>query len=229
MIIWREGLDYPMRLQAGDILFIAGCMPLDRTRKLRYEHVVIAAESRIINSPNDFLDAPIYGMPESREKEVGKGIQLSNGRYWLSRDWLGQEMGSSETVWNLSSRAPSIDPSIAIQIQVGLAMRQGSFHCRYGEVFRVDPSLSKKIKTNCLGFVCSILEYFDLKILSHRFPVYPSPYSDDDREFPSPGHLAHALKMEPPVPWCAKDSQEAEEYARADVTLDEALREGMVT
>jgi len=209
MIVWCEGQDFPIQLQAGDILFIAGCMPLDLTQKPRFEHVVIVAESRIINSPNDFLEAPIYGMPESREEEVGKGISLSNGRHWLSRDWLGQEMGSSQTVWNLSSRAPSIDPSTAIQIQVELAKREGSFHCRYDGVYRVDPSLSKKIKTNCLGFVCSVLEHFDLKILSEKFPIYPSPYgySENDREFPSPGHLAHALEMNPPVfPWCAINS-----------------------
>lgn len=134
-------------------------------------------------------------------------------------------MGSSQTVWNLSCRATGIDASTAKEIAFTLSQREGSFACRYGPVFRVDPSLSENIETNCLGFVCSVLEYFDFEILSHTFPVYPSPYgySDEDRDFPSPGHLAHALETNPPAfAWCAVNSDEAEEYARVDVTLDEA-------
>jgi hypothetical protein len=53
------------------------------------------------------------------------------------------------------------------------------------------------------------LEYFGLDVLSHDFPVYPGPYQypSEDRNFPSPGHLAHALNLIPPeYPWCPRDS-----------------------
>jgi hypothetical protein len=94
------------------------------------------------------------------------------------------------------------------------------------------PSYASDVLLLLLWRACSVFEYFDLKILSDEFPVYPSPYriSDDNREFPSPGHLAHALKMAPPdFPWRAINSPEAEKYARADVTLDEALSEGIIS
>jgi hypothetical protein len=52
-------------LQAGDVLFTAARMPLDLTQKPPFEHVVITAESRLIDRPEDFLELPVYGMPES--------------------------------------------------------------------------------------------------------------------------------------------------------------------
>jgi hypothetical protein len=232
MVSWWEGREYPVEVQAGDVLFIAGRLPLDRTQKLPFEHVVIAAQNETINNPEDFKNLPVYGMPESEAEAAGylTGISLNTGRYWLLRPWLGRKMGSRETVWNLASRESSVNASTAREIAYLLAQRAGSFPCRYGSVFRVDSSLSEEIQTNCLGFVCSVLEYFDLHIISHEFPIYPGPYSypnEDARDFPSPGHLAHALNMNPTAfPWCAKDSSEADKYARVDVTFNEVVGAG---
>jgi hypothetical protein len=62
MIFWAEGREYPIDLQAGDVLFIAGRLPLNLTQKFPFEHVVVSAESRLINSPEDFLKLPVYGI-----------------------------------------------------------------------------------------------------------------------------------------------------------------------
>ncbi len=228
MIVWWDGTNYPIELQAGDVLFIVGCLPIEVGQKLPFEHVVITAEKRLIQSPADLLELPVYGMPESlpRTTRDASGILLQNGHFWYGRSFVGQTIGSAQTVWNLGGRARGVDATVAKEIELGLAQRAGSFRLRYGEDFRVDPSLLQAIQTNCLGFVCSILEYFDLHVLAHEFPIYPSPYSysTDDRNFPSPGHLAHVLKIDPALlPWCAMDQEEAEKYSRADVTLSEAV------
>jgi hypothetical protein len=223
MIIWYEGRDYPVPVQAGDVLFIAG--KKYPCSKLPFEHVVIVAESRSIKAPEEFLDLPVYGMPESNQPGF-TGIVLQNARFWFGHAALVY-IGSGETVWNLGGRAPDTDETKAQEIAFILAQRAGSFQCRYAAAFNVDPTLLGPISTNCLGFVCSVLEHCDSRILEHQFPAYNSPYFGykGPRDYPSPGHLARALHLKKlSLPWRPNNSRQARRYATAAITLAAARR-----
>jgi hypothetical protein len=223
--LWN-GCPYPITLQPGDLLFIAGMLPTSRNALLPFEHVALVAERRTIRRPEELMDVPVYGMPESEASGNASpyhGITLGSGRLWSGSKHVGVSIGSSTSVWNLGCRQSNVDTLKAQEISYGLAQRAGSFNCSYDSVFVVEPTLSQPVKTNCLGFVCSVLEYFDLQVVTAVFPPYPSPYrfSPGARNFPSPGHLAHALNLDPTLhPWTAKNSTEAARYARADVTLE---------
>lgn len=225
MIIWLEGVDYPYHARTGDILFIAGCLPPDPARRLPFEHVALVGENRVVNNHTEFLDLRIYGMPESERDGSAVGILQNTGRYWLGERWLGKRMGSKQSVWNLSLRDNIVDNETALDISYLVPILEGSFPCTYDSFFRIDSTLSHSLKTNCLGFICSVLEYVGRQLLEHTFPTYPSPYrapNTNDRDFPSPGHLAYVLHKTPEnTPWCAKDVEEAIKYSRVDVTLQE--------
>lgn len=222
MIIFTEGKSFPIEFQTGDILFIAGRLPCDRSRKLPFEHVVLAAENRQISTANELLDLPVYGMPESQDSATNK-VLLSNGWYWKNRSVIGVRLGSATTVWNLAARHPSITLQKAAYLSLLMSFQEGVLKFSYDTNFAVDHTLRKGIKTNCLGFVCSLLEYFKLNVLSRTFPEYESPYSNSPgrRTYPSPGHLAKALTYGTSHPYLAADEREAEWYATVVQTLED--------
>jgi hypothetical protein len=231
VVLYWEGCAYPIEVYAGDILFIAGCeLPVDRARKLAFEHVAVAAENRRVSVPLDWLDLPVYSMPESSRYAAASltpGISIATGRYWQNRRFaglIGKTIGSDQTIWNLVCRESSVDRQMAEYVALELAQCEGSFDCSYQSVFQVDPSLSSALRTNCLGFACSVLEHFGFQIVARRYPQYENPYSSSGaslRDFPSPGHLARALHAILQRPYLPSNPGDAVQYARADVTLDE--------
>jgi hypothetical protein len=104
-----------------------------------------------------------------------------------------------------------------------ISFKHGSIEWRYSSRFVVDASLSSPLETNCLGFVCSVFEYMGFAALAHTFPKYRSPYtsSPTDREYPSPGHLAHALQIGLAAGEAYQPAtvSEAEKFAPASETL----------
>lgn len=95
---------------------------------------------------------------------------------------------------------------------------------RFRRRFVVDPTLTAGCKTNCVGFVCSFYEFHKASVQKHSFPEYSNPYNypKPTRDFPSPGHLAHALRLNPNKhPYCPENRAEAEKYATAMLVLKE--------
>src|SRR6266487_1916060 len=216
MISYWEGLPFPMEFHPGDLVFIAGRPPIDRTRRLPFEHVAFVAEHRTVTSDAEFLLLPVYGMPESRSRTWSVGVTLSNAMAWSENSAVGVQIGSSATDWNLAGRHDQIDARIARHIGFTLEQRAGSMQISYDRAFVVDSRLSRGLRTNCLGFVCSILEYFGFVLLAQNFPRYQSAYDMEPRErdFPSTGHLARALNLpQPKHPYRAANREEAEKYA----------------
>jgi hypothetical protein len=224
MIFFWDGASFPLDIQAGDILFLAGCL---KTKTIPFEHVALVAESRRIETAEQFLDLRTYGLPESSEKVKGLGLDFSSGRRWLGhRAVTDGYIGSRATAWNLAARLDGVDAATAGYMLDIISFKHGSVEWHYLPKFVVDAELSSPLKTNCLGFVCSVFEYMRFTVVAHTFPRYRSPYtkSPDDREYPSPGHLAHALEI-----WLAADQayhpasvSEAEEFAPAAKTFREA-------
>ncbi|HSH38190.1 MAG TPA: hypothetical protein VK993_05340 [Chthoniobacterales bacterium] len=219
-----------MQVYAGDILFIAGCrFPVDRSQQLAFEHVAVAAENRTLGAAAEWLDLPVYSMPESRyyaAQGMLTGITVATGQYWQHEKFaklIGVTIGSSETIWNLACREPSIDAEMGEYLAMELAQCDGSFDCEYQSVFEVEPALSGRLGTNCLGFTCSVMEHFGFNIVARAYPEYSNPYRSSgtkNRDFPSPGHVARALYANVQRPYTPADRQEADYYARADITLE---------
>jgi hypothetical protein len=228
VIFFWDGLRYPFTVQEGDVLFVAGRLPVDRKQRLPFEHVALAAESLIVASDEDLLNLRVYGLPESVElADKTLPLQQNSGRFWLKEILNEGRIGSPSTVWNLGGRVGSVTPRKARYFGELLSFLEGTIRFRFHGTFAVDPTLTRNIKTNCMGLVCSFFEYFGLIILKHRLPKYPSPYdySPAERNFPSPGHLARALKIhQKNYPYGPKTKREAERYSRADVTLEKAAR-----
>lgn len=226
MIVWNEDIHFPFEIFAGDILFIGG-KNHPPTSGLNFEHVVLAAESQRIESAQDFLNLPVYGLPESVSRYL-PGIETATGQRWLGVTSEGV-IGSDETVWNLAGRVSGVTKDDADELSWNLAQRIGSFDCSYAALFRVDGALVGPLRTNCLGFVCSIFEFMGWNILQRSFPVYRSPYeySKGLRNYPSPGHLARVLHLRRPrLPWGTRNRRLARKYATVAFTIAAVRRQG---
>jgi hypothetical protein len=230
VISYWEPVPYPVSVQAGDPVFIAGRLPRNTGSKLGFEHVALAAQPSEASESSDILDIPVYALPESVDSRSGPPfakLHLATARFWIQTNGVGTEIGSPTTVWNAAGREPAIaDPKTSQHFGLMLALLEGTETFGYEAVFRVDPTLKAGINTNCLGFVCSVFEYFNIQHLRHDLPDYESPYSyaPGSRNFPSPGHLARALNLSPSTyPYSPSDSQEAQEYSRVDKTLEEVF------
>lgn len=230
MIVWCEGRKYPVEVEPGDILFIGGRIPRNSTIALPFEHVAVAAQHRVLNNDSNLLDLLVYGMPESErtpddDGRTAEGLAACTGRRWLgSKHVVDGRIGSRSTVWNLCGRASELKTLPAANIGALLAVLEGALECKYEATYAVDTTFQRSM--NCLGFVCSFLAYCGVILLSDTFPEYRSPYLVDarSRRHPSPGHLAHVLRVEPkPLPWQAVDSNEASRLSRVDATLEALL------
>jgi hypothetical protein len=232
MILWWEDCPYPFTVQPGDILFIGGRLPRNSAEALPFEHVALVSQDKLISTDDDLLDLRLHGIPESatEARRSGlSGILQTTGRFLLGIRHIGTRIGSPASAWNLVGRLRFVDTAIAAEIAQNLALSEGALVWDYEPVFRVDPTLAGSLKTNCLGFVCSIIEHHCPPVLEHKFPDYTSPFNFSQiRDFPSPGHLAHVLYAEPTnPPWRAVDQADAEMLSRVDHTL-EALAAGAV-
>jgi len=229
VVTYWEGAGHPFQVQEGDVLFIVGKLPVDRRRKLPWEHVALVAESRTIESDSDLRTLPVYGMPESvsRSSSLLNQLGLATGEFWLKCPELETAIGSKSTAWNLAARDESVTPRKAKHFGFFLSFVEGKMRFRSYGPFVVDPTLCLNVKTNCLGFVCSFLEHFGVFVLAHDCPVYDSQYKEfpGERDFPSPGHLARALFATPDMrPFRPSSSSEAKKYARGDVTYADVAR-----
>lgn len=227
MIIYWEGQTLPIEVQAGDMLFIAGRATNPPDEKLPFEHVAVVAARSPVSSHNDFLLIPVYGVPESAPKRDEIAHLRPSNAIFYKKEVAANNIGSVITVWNLAARHDKIDKKFADRIQRKFKERYGVkmyFHYTRRRPI-VDPTLVADVRTNCLGFACSVLKKFRLTVLTESFPEYTNPYTITDnptRDFPSPGHLAHALRLPiQELPYCPKDRAEAERFALAGTVLRE--------
>jgi hypothetical protein len=223
MFTWHEGATFPFHAKAGDVLFLAGRSPANPNVKLPYEHVAIVGESREIKDEESLLRLPIFGTPEFGMMNSSTEHSFADGNFIL-RNFreAGNTLGSDKTCWNIVARVNFGSKDFSRDIEMMLPIYLGTMNpIGDGKNFVVYNELRGGIDTNCLGFVCSILSYFyDTEIFDLPFPSYPSPYrlTHDDRDYPSPGHLAklafeHVLMNSP---WAPKNYNEATEYSRVD-------------
>ena len=227
MILYFDGKrrPYPVRIQAGDVLCIAG---RDLARSIPFEHVAVVAEPGDIASPNDWLKVRCYGLPESISRLTGS-LTLSDGSWWL-KHVRSANIGSVQTVWNLAGRADEIDEPKARVLATELAYLDGLLKPKSSPTFNLVDlqqlalSGSPTFETNCLGWVCSVHKLRGITVFSKDFPSYLSPYtySTGVRLFPSPGHLFHAFNGgNGTKPYMPRNSDEAQKYAPAAQTSQE--------
>lgn len=226
MFSYAHGTRLPIEVQPGDILFLSAKSELSQVVP-PYEHVAIAADHRSITSPQDFVQLPYYGMPESRRKGSSR-FALRNGKHWL--DVFAQQpqvaaiIGSPVTVWNLIGRSRRLDKANAAYLGRLMAVLEGTWDVSYQSDFRVDPTTSQPIQTNCLGFVCSIFERIGIRLIAHSFPRYAHPYKiGSTRVVPSPGHLAYSILKDRRLAFRARDQAQAEILSKVQWTLRRVL------
>ena len=232
MILYWEGKPFPIIVRPADVLYIAGNISVPQTRKLPFEHVARVAEPREIRSAEEFLGVPVFALPESSPKRNDGYMAKVTGLWWRKHIDEPEIIGSVLTVWNLGARNDLIGANRAEDIGAMLALLSDSktpkrLRFSYHPVFAVSESLTENIHTNCLGFVCSVYDSLNYRVLDYNFPEYPSPFDTppETRNFPSPGHLARALSL--PVgryPYVPKDTTEAEVYSRASTVLREQAK-----
>jgi hypothetical protein len=221
MILFWDGSRFPFEVQLGDVLFIAGCL---NAGPIPWEHVAVAAEGKSITGPGDLLALRTYGLPESAVPGQN-GLQLSDGRWWVGRDPVATgQIGSKQTAWNIGGRRDGMDAEKAQFLAHTVDFIRGSVEVRYSGQCRISAIFSNPFETNCVGFVCSLFEHLVLPIVHADFPKYQSPYTKypGSRDYPSPGHLAHALER-CTYSYRASDSAEAARYAPAAETLREKV------
>lgn len=235
MIIYWDGTTLPVEIRAGDILCIAGRASVPPEEKLDFEHVALAVEECIVSTPSDLRDVRLMGLPESLplDAESERSIPpqaaiITTGEAYLEDvSGAASKIGSPVSVWNLGARHDSVDGQRAKYFQLLFANDAGNennLRIGFQRKFVVDPTLKAGVQTNCMGFVCSFYEKQGLQVLKDKFPEYANPYNYPrlTRDFPSPGHLMHALRLPQTMhPYCPADKSEAERYSTAASILRE--------
>jgi hypothetical protein len=237
VITYWDGKSMPVTIQAGDVLCIAGRASVPPDEKLEFEHVALAVETCLVLKPEDLLAVKLMGLPESfpeslqEEKNIPpQALSIATGHAYLG-DVTSEtsKIGSAVSVWNLAARHDQVDGPRAKYFELLLANDAGNennLRIGFQRKFVIDRTLKAGVETNCMGFVCSFFEKQGLTVLKSKFPEYTNPYNyrKPTRDFPSPGHLMHALRLSATAhPYCPPNKFEAEKYSTAGSVLREVV------
>ena len=211
MIHYWEGQRVPVQLRPGDILFATGRLPVT-TALLPFEHVALVAEVKDVHTDNDLADVQVYGLPESGSTSR-LGLRKATAKYLRSMSPAWANIGSRTALWNMAARPRALSDLEETYMMEFLSV-QSSRRFIYSGALGFDDEVfdAQQFHASCTGFVCSVLRKHAVRLLYKDCPKYPSPYTDGraTRDFPSPGHLAHALRLgKSSQPYRPKDEQEA--------------------
>lgn len=228
MIVYQEEIEYPVSIKVGDVLFLSADGAYANPK---FEHVAIILDDADAASEEDVGLCETYGMPESMPENV-RGGSLINYRslahnglaIWEHTGKYEIPIGREGSGWNLICRFPNLPEVDLLSAKYRILAHFGNI--KYRGKFPAS-NVDGCWHCNCLAFVDLFYQFAGLETFSLPFPSYRSPFMDNQmRDFPSPGHLAHVMVNQVPLPYVPKSSDEATAFSRVSSALTTARKKG---